>query len=171
LQAARDCTNIAALMTAAESSFHRDGVPRSEDRAAGLRASILAGILYDWIVAILSFAAHPALLAAMRLPPPPEPFHFKFSALLLVILPVFYLLPWRDVQRYSGVVGAMIVARLAGFAYLSLYGAALHVPASYAAFGVADLVFAALHAFLARRARLSMRDLFPWIARAAARDR
>ncbi len=152
-------------MVAGEQSGEGERDARLGTRAASLRASILAGILYDWVAAALIFAARPELLAAMRLPSPADPFHFKFAALLLAILPVFYLLPWRDPHRYSGVVGAMIVARLAGFAYLALYGPALHVPATYTAFALIDLAFALLHALLARRARLSMRDLFPLFAR------
>lgn len=165
MQAARDCTNIGGRMTERGSHAGRERGASEEARATGLRASILAGIVYDWIVAILIFAAHPAILEAFRIPPPPDAFHFKFAALLLAILPVFYLLPLRDPHRYSGVVGAMIVARLAGFAYLTLYGGALGAGASYAAFGCVDLAFAALHAFLARRARLATRDLFPIVAR------
>ncbi|MFN0152661.1 MAG: hypothetical protein ACKVU1_18315 [bacterium] len=152
-------------MAPSEQSTKHEHDARLGARTAGLRASILAGIVYDWIAAALIFAARPEHLAAMRLPAPADPFHFKFAALLLAILPVFYLLPWRDPQRYSGVVGAMIVARLAGCAYLALYGAALHVPATYSVFALIDLVFAAAHALLARRARLSMRDLFPIFAR------
>jgi len=139
-------------------------VNRGPARAAAagvLRASILVGSVYDWILAALILWSPPALLSFFRLPAPADPFHFRFAALPLVALPFFYLLAWRDPDRYSGVIGAMIVARLTGFVYLALYGATRGEPAAYALFGIGDLAFAIAHALLARRAGYARRDLFP----------
>jgi len=131
-------------------------------RAGALRTSILAGIVYDWTVAALILASPAALLSLLRIPPPPEPYHFQFGALPLVILPFFYRLAWRDPVRYSGVVGAMVIARLVGFAYLAMYGAARGEAAAFVAFGAVDLAFAAMHLALARRAGFARGDLFPF---------
>lgn len=129
-----------------------------------LRRSILAGILYDWVVAILIFASAPAVLAALRLEPPPEPFHFKQGGLLLAVLPLYYTLAWRDPAGNAGIVGAMIATRVAGFLYLTLYGWSRGVAPAYLAFGFVDLAFGIVHAALARRAGFSTRDLFPIFA-------
>jgi hypothetical protein len=133
-------------------------------RMSPLRSSILAGIVYDWVVAILIFASAPAVLAALRLEPPPEPFHFKQGGLLLAVLPLYYTLAWRDPERNAGIIGAMIATRVAGFLYLSVYGWSRGVAPAYVAFGFVDLAFGFLHAVLARRAGLSKRDLFPIFA-------
>ena len=130
--------------------------------AAGpLRASILVGSVYDWVLAILILLSPPTLLALLRIPEPADPFQFRFAALPLVALPFFYLLAWRDPDRHGGVIGAMVVARLAGFAYLTLYGTARGEPAAYVLFGLGDLAFAAAHLLLARRAGYTRVDLFP----------
>lgn len=130
--------------------------------AAGpLRASILVGAIYDWVLAVLILWSPPALLAFFGLPAPADPFHFGFAAIPLVALPFFYLLAWRDADRHAGVVGAMVVARLAGFAYLTVYGAARGEPAGFSLFGAGDLAFAVVHALLARRAGYTRYDLFP----------
>ena len=133
---------------------------RLYQRAGALRTSILAGIIYDWAVAALILASPAPVLALLRIPPPPVPFHFQFAALPLVILPFFYRLAWRDPVRNSGIVGAMVIARLAGFAYLALYGGVRGEPAAFLAFGVVDLAFALAHLALARRAGFSRRELF-----------
>jgi hypothetical protein len=126
-----------------------------------LRRSILVGIVYDWAVAILIFASAPAVLAALRLEPPPEPFHFKQGGLLLAVLPLYYMIAWRDPVRNAGIVGAMIATRVAGFVYLTLYGWSRGVAPAYLAFGLVDLAFGIVHLILARRAGFSTRDLFP----------
>lgn len=135
--------------------------PRHPSRTEALRKSIVVAIVYDWIVALLIFASAPAVLAAMRLEPPPDPFHFKFGGLLLVVLPLYYLLAWRAPIRNSGIVGAMIATRVAGFVYLTLYGWMRDVAPAYIAFGLVDLAFGIVHTVLARRAGLAARDLFP----------
>ncbi len=129
--------------------------------AGPLRASILVGSVYDWVLAALIFWSPPALLSFFGLPAPADPFHFRFAALPLVALPFFYLLAWHDPDRHSGVIGAMIVARLTGFVYLTLYGGIRGEPAAFALFGLGDLAFALAHALLARRAGFARRDLFP----------
>lgn len=130
-------------------------------RVGPLRASILAGIAYDWLAAALIAASPPPAFRVLGISLPCEPFHFRFAALLLVILPFFYLLAWRDPVRYSGVVGAMVVARLAGFLFLAGHVLLAGAAAAYAGFALADLAFAAVHVALARRAGLSRADLFP----------
>jgi hypothetical protein len=140
------------------------GGPAARSGERALRAVIFAGILYDWLTAALIFLSHADVLAAFRLPQPADPFHFKFAGLLLLVLPFFYVMPWREPRRYARVIGAMIAARLAGFAYLSLYGGLRAEPATYALFGVADLAFAVATLLCARRAGLSARDLAPFAA-------
>lgn len=136
------------------------GAPNARGLAP-LRLSILAGIVYDWVLAALILASPPALLALFGLPEPPDPFHFRFAAIPLLALPFFYRLAWRDPVRHAGIVGAMVIARLVGFAYLVLYGNACGAPGAFALFGAIDLAFAAAHAALARRAGLGRAALFP----------
>lgn len=138
--------------------------PAPRGASGPLRASILAGSLYDWGLALLILASPPALLALLRIPPPLDPFYFRFPALLLIVLPLYYLLAWRDPDRYGGVIGAMIVTRLAGFVYVTIYGAARGAPTAYALFGIVDLAFSVTHLFLARRAGYTRDDLFPLLA-------
>jgi hypothetical protein len=80
-----------------------------------------------------------------RIAPPPDPMHFRFAGLLLLVLPLFYLLPAREPLRYPGVASAAIGARLAGAVFLGLHVAA-GAPLVYSAFAAMDLLFAALHA-------------------------
>jgi hypothetical protein len=130
------------------------------EAARPLRTSILIGSIYDWVLAILILASPAALLALLRIPPPVDPFHYRFSALLLLVVPFFYLLAWKDPDRYSGVIGAMVITRVAGFLYVTIYGAARGAPTAYALFGLADLGFALTHLALARRAGYAREDLF-----------
>jgi hypothetical protein len=88
-----------------------------------LRASLVAGALYDFGVAVLMVAAPQVLSRAFAVPLPGERFYLHLLALLLLMLSGLYLLAARDPRRYSGVVAIAIAGRLVGgvlFAYAAL---------------------------------------------------
>jgi hypothetical protein len=109
-----------------------------------LARSFAAGAVYDVAVALIILAAPAALFSWLAIPPPPEPMHFRFAALLLLTLPMFYVLPASDPARYAPVASAGVGARLLGTVFLTAHVVA-GAPAAYAAFAAADLAFAALH--------------------------
>ncbi|HEX2165075.1 MAG TPA: hypothetical protein VHM02_14120 [Thermoanaerobaculia bacterium] len=87
-----------------------------------LRASLVAGALYDLGFGLLMVGAPRRLAEAFRLPLPPF-FYLWLLATLLAMLAVAYLLAARDPRRYSGNLKLAIGGRLAGAAVLGLAAA------------------------------------------------
>lgn len=110
-----------------------------------LSMSFIVAAAYDVTVALLILFSPCAVFALLSIPPPPEPMHFRFAALLLLVLPLFYLLPAIDPQRHAPVAAAAVGARLLGVVFLIAHLLA-GAPAAYAGFAAVDLAFAAAHA-------------------------
>lgn len=84
-----------------------------------LRASLVAGALYDFALAA-SLAAVPELPARLLgLPLPGESFYLAFMAIALTMLAAFYLLAAKDPRRYSGIIVVAIAGRLLAAAALA----------------------------------------------------
>lgn len=111
-----------------------------------LRASLVAGALYDLGVAALMVAAPGVLAGAFAVPLPGERFYLHLMALLLAMLAALYLLAARDPRRYSGVVAVAIAGRLAGGVVFAV--AALSEPAHAGLWWTAavDALFGLSHA-------------------------
>jgi hypothetical protein len=113
-----------------------------------LRATLIAGALYDLAFAALMVAAPEAVARAFRLPLPGERFYLWLIAVLLAMLAALYLKAAQDPRRYSAVVAVAIAGRLAGAAAFTV--AALGRPelsalyplaAADAAFGLGHALF------------------------------
>ena len=126
--------------------------PEGEGRLAAI---LRAGALYDWTLAAIILAAHPAVFRLFRTPPPDDLYHFRMNALTLVLLGLFY---WSaagspGVRRWA--TGLAVAMRLAGGSLLILLTLVHRPPgaATYLAFGLLDYLWgAALIAALRRRA-------------------
>lgn len=114
-----------------------------------LRASLVAGAIYDLFFALLMVAAPqvPARLLGLPLPPLPEGrFYLWILATLLGMLAALYLAAARDPRRYSAIIGVAIGGRTLGavaFAAAALLNPGLGGLLPLAA---ADLAFGAAHA-------------------------
>ena len=114
-----------------------------------LRASLVAGALYDFGFAVLMVAAPevPARLFGLPLPPLPRgAFYLWILATLLTMLAVLYLAAARDPRRYSAIIAVAIGGRALGAAAFA--AAALRGPDLGGLFplAAADLAFSAVHA-------------------------
>ena len=114
-----------------------------------LRASLVAGALYDIGFAILMVAAPrvPARMFGLPLPPLPEgAFYLWILATLLLMLAGLYLAAAYDPRRYSAIIAVAIAGRALGalvFAIAALRGPDLGGLVPLAA---ADLAFSLVHA-------------------------
>ena len=114
-----------------------------------LRASLVAGALYDLGFAVLMVAAPqvPARMFGLPLPPLPRgAFYLWILATLLLMLAGLYLAAAYDPRRYSAIIVVAVAGRLLGalvFAICALRGPELNglVPLA-----VADLAFGLVHA-------------------------
>jgi len=114
-----------------------------------LRASLVAGALYDLGFAALMVAAPavPARMLSLPLPPLPRgAFYLWVLATLLSMLALLYLAAAYDPRRYSAIIAVAIGGRTLGalaLAIAALLGPDLNglVPLA-----VADLAFGAVHA-------------------------
>jgi hypothetical protein len=114
-----------------------------------LRASLVAGALYDLGFAALMVAAPEVPARRFGLPLPPLPrgaFYLWILATLLAMLALLYLAAAYDPRRYSAIIAVAIGGRVVGalaFAIAALLGPDLRGLLPLAA---ADLVFGAAHA-------------------------
>lgn len=112
-----------------------------------LRASLVAGALYDLVFAGLMVLAPGFLARTFGLPLPGADFYLWLMAVLLTMLALLYLLAADDPRRYSGVIRVAIGGRLLGAVALGLAAGepALRglwvAAAADAVFGLAHLVF------------------------------
>jgi hypothetical protein len=79
-----------------------------------LRATLVAGALYDLAFAALMVAAPEAAARAFGLPLPGQRFYLWLLAVLLAMLAALYLKAAHDPRRYSAVIAVAIAGRLAG---------------------------------------------------------
>lgn len=114
-----------------------------------LRASLVAGALYDVGFAILMMVAPevPARLFRLPLPPLPEgAFYLWILATLLLMLAGLYLAAAYDPRRYSAIIAVAIAGRALGalvFAIAALRGPDL---GGLVPLAVGDLAFSLVHA-------------------------
>jgi len=114
-----------------------------------LRASLVAGALYDLGFAALMVAAPgvPARMLGLPLPPLPRgAFYLWILATLLAMLAMLYLAAAHDPRRYSAIIAVAIGGRLVGgvaLATAALLGPDLRGLLPLAA---ADFAFGAVHA-------------------------
>ena len=114
-----------------------------------LRASLVAGAVYDLVFAALMVAAPavPARILALPLPPLPRgAFYLWILATLLAMLAFLYLAAAYDPRRYSAIIAVAIGGRAVGalaFVIAALWGPDLRGLLPLAA---ADLAFGAAHA-------------------------
>jgi membrane associated rhomboid family serine protease len=114
-----------------------------------LRASLVAGAVYDLGFAALMVLAPrvPARIFGLPLPPLPQgAFYLWILATLLAMLALLYLAAADDPRRYSAIIAVAIGGRMLGalvFAVAALLGPDLHGLLPLAA---ADLAFGAVHA-------------------------
>jgi hypothetical protein len=114
-----------------------------------LRASLVAGAVYDLGFAALMVVAPRAPARVLNLPLPPLPrgaFYLWILATLLTMLALLYLAAADDPRRYSAIIAVAIGGRSLGalaFAVAALLGPDLHGLLPLAA---ADLAFGAAHA-------------------------
>lgn len=114
-----------------------------------LRASLVAGAVYDFAFGVLMVAAPevPARMFNLPLPPLPEGrFYLWIMATLLTMLAALYLAAARDPRRYSAIIGIAIGGRALGalvFVIAALTGDGL---GGLIPLAVADLTFSVVHA-------------------------
>lgn len=114
-----------------------------------LRASLMAGAVYDLAFAVLMVVSPqmPARIFALPLPPLPRgAFYLWILATLLSMLALLYLAAAYDPRRYSAIIAVAIAGRWVGalaFAVAALLGPDLRGLLPLAA---ADFAFGAVHA-------------------------
>jgi hypothetical protein len=114
-----------------------------------LRASLLAGAVYDLAFAALMVAAPAVPARIFDLPLPPLPrgaFYLWILATLLSMLAMLYLAAAYDPRRYSAIIAVAIGGRMVGalaFVIAALSGPGLRGLLPLAA---ADFAFGAVHA-------------------------
>jgi len=114
-----------------------------------LRASLVAGAVYDLAFAVLMVVAPAVPARIFDLPLPPLPrgaFYLWILATLLAMLALLYLAAAYDPRRYSAIIAVAIGGRLVGalaFLIAALLGPDLRGLLPLAA---SDLAFGAVHA-------------------------
>jgi hypothetical protein len=114
-----------------------------------LRASLIAGAVYDLGFAVLMVAAPEVPARVFDLPLPPLPqgaFYLWILATLLAMLAALYVAAARDPRRYSAVIAVAIGGRTLGAAVF--LAAFLRGPdlGGLLPLAAADFAFAAVHA-------------------------
>lgn len=119
----------------------------------GLRASLVAGAVYDAALGLFILLAGPGAMAGLGHPLTGDsPFYFRLAALSLLLLPVLYLAAARS-PGVDAFRAPVLWARGGGGAIVLILAAILRpAPAwLFVLLGTADLAFALVHAFLWRR--------------------
>ncbi|HEX9943813.1 MAG TPA: hypothetical protein VGG03_17510 [Thermoanaerobaculia bacterium] len=114
-----------------------------------LRASLVAGAVYDFGFAVLMVSAPQVPARAFDLPLPPLPqgaFYLWILATLLTMLAVLYLAAAHDPRRYSAIIAVAIAGRALGAAVFA--AGALRGPdlGGLIPLAAADLAFSVAHA-------------------------
>ncbi|RMH22669.1 MAG: hypothetical protein D6696_02685 [Acidobacteria bacterium] len=110
-----------------------------------LRWSLVAGALYDLVLAALLLLAPELPARLLAVPPPGEAFYLQLLAVLLAMIGVTYLLAAYDPVSYRGLIVLAIAGRSA--AALALASAAGQPGlAGLNLLAAADFAFAAVHA-------------------------
>ena len=107
-----------------------------QDRSARwFQRVVWLGIAANVALGIPTLLAPERMIEFASLPPPVPLLWVRFSALLLVLLSVFYTPAAYDCSRYRTVAWLAVMSRLAGVLFFSAQ------PADYRLFGLFDLVF------------------------------
>jgi hypothetical protein len=93
------------------------------------------GIAANLALAIPTLVAPERMIELVSIPPATPLMWVRFSALLLVLLSLFYMPAARDCIRYRPVAVMTVLSRLAGVLFFSTQAA------DYRMFGLFDLVF------------------------------
>ncbi|MEM6453701.1 MAG: hypothetical protein AAF772_01265 [Acidobacteriota bacterium] len=112
-----------------------------------LRASLIAGALYDVVFAVIMLTAPELPARLLQLPLPGPSFYLHLIAVLLTMLAAVYLMAAYDPIAYRGIVRVAIVGRFAGGVVLGL--AAYRGQPALAGLwvvAIADFAFAFTHA-------------------------
>ena len=96
---------------------------------------VWVGILANLALAIPTLLAPERMIVIASVPPATPLLWVRFSALLLVLLSLFYIPAARDCVRYRPVAVMTVLSRLAGVLFFATQ------PADYRIFGFFDLVF------------------------------
>ena len=111
-----------------------------------LKASLVAGAIYDLIFALLMFFAPWVATRLLELEPPSERYYLWLIAVLLCMLAGVYLLAAYDPRSYRGVIPLAVIGRAAGFVVLLLCAAGRPDLWGLYPLAFADLAFAVAHA-------------------------
>jgi hypothetical protein len=103
--------------------------------ARWFQRTVWLGIVANLALAIPTFLAPEMMIRLAGAPPATPIMWVRFSALLLVLLSVFYVSAARDCIRYRPVAVMTVLSRLAGVLFFSTQAA------DYRLFGLFDLVF------------------------------
>lgn len=103
--------------------------------ARWFRRIVWVGIVANLALALPTLAAPAALIAMASLPTATPDLWPRFSALLLVLLSVFYMPAGIDIDRYRATAWMAVASRLAGVLFFLLE------PPAYRMFMYFDLVF------------------------------
>jgi hypothetical protein len=96
---------------------------------------VWVGIAANFALAIPTFLAPERMIEFSSVPPATPLLWVRFSALLLMLLSLFYIPAARDCIRYRPVAVLTVLSRLAGVLFFATQ------PAAYRQFGLFDLVF------------------------------
>ncbi|HVS01523.1 MAG TPA: hypothetical protein VMT16_02045 [Thermoanaerobaculia bacterium] len=110
-----------------------------------LRASLVAGALYDLAFAAVMLLAPELPGRWLALPLPGEDFYLWLMAILLTMLALLYLKAAQDPRRYSAVIVLAIAGRAAGGVAFALAARQRPDLAGLWPLAAADLGFAVLH--------------------------
>ena len=118
------------------------------------RRVVWAGIAANLLLALPTLAAPAALIAMSGLPTATPDLWPRFSALLLVLLSVFYMPAGVDIDRYRVVAWFSVMSRLVGVVFFSF-------EPQYRLLGLFDLLFLVPEAALLTMAVRSARTAVP----------
>jgi hypothetical protein len=103
--------------------------------ARWFQRTVWLGIVANFALAIPTLLAPEMMIRLIGAPPVTPIMWVRFSALLLVLLSLFYVPAARDCIRYRPVAVMTVLSRLAGVLFFSTQAA------DYRLFGLFDLVF------------------------------
>jgi hypothetical protein len=117
----------------------------------GLRASLVAGALYDVAAALAIFFALPLLSRFLGIPIPPDPLYVRFVGILLLGLALFYAVAAGGARPDRHLAAAAATFRILGGLAVGLQVPLAGAPAGFLSFAAADVAFGAWHAVALRR--------------------
>lgn len=131
----------------------RPSIPRHARPLRLLKASLIAGAVYDLVFALLMVVAPDLPERLLELPQPGETFYLWIMATFLCMIAGFYLYAAYDPVSYAGNIRIAIVGRFVGAAAFVV--CALRRPDLWGLYplAAADFAFGLVHALFWRRVR------------------